>query len=57
MMLRRLDGLPNKEIAVRLRISPEMVKVHMIKGVKDCARFFHQRSFLGDDGAAVLNVS
>ncbi len=49
MMLRHLDGLPYKEIAERLGISPETVKVHMIKGVKDCTRFFHQRGLLGAD--------
>ncbi|MSU25478.1 MAG: sigma-70 family RNA polymerase sigma factor [Opitutus sp.] len=36
MMLRHVDGLAYKEIAARLGISPETVKVHMIKGVKDC---------------------
>jgi RNA polymerase sigma-70 factor (ECF subfamily) len=46
MMLRHLDGLSYKEIAARLGISPETVKVHMIKGVKDCTRFFHQRGLL-----------
>lgn len=46
MMLRHLDGLAYKEIAIRLGISPETVKVHMIKGVKDCTRFFHQRGLL-----------
>lgn len=52
MMLRHLDGLAYKEIAVRLGISPETVKVHMIKGVKDCTRFFHQRGLLGSDAPA-----
>ena len=47
MMLRHLDGLAYKEIAARLGISPETVKVHMIKGVKDCTRFFRQRGLLG----------
>ena len=47
MMLRHLDGLAYKEIAERLGISPETVKVHMIKGVKDCTRFFRQRGLLG----------
>jgi RNA polymerase sigma factor (sigma-70 family) len=46
MMLRHLDGLAYKEIAVRLGISPETVKVHMIKGVKDCTRHFQQRGLL-----------
>ena len=48
MMLRHLDGLAYKEIAERLGISPETVKVHMIKGVKDCTRFFRQRGLLGN---------
>ena len=52
MMLRHLDGLPYKEIAERMGISPETVKVHMIKGVKDCTRFFHQRGLLGPDAPA-----
>ena len=47
MMLRHLDGLSYKEIAARLEISPETVKVHMIKGVKDCTRFLQQRGLLG----------
>ena len=46
MMLRHLDGLSYKEIAARLEISPETVKVHMIKGVKDCTRFLQQRGLL-----------
>jgi RNA polymerase sigma-70 factor (ECF subfamily) len=46
MMLRHLEGLAYKEIAERLGISPETVKVHMIKGVKDCTRFFRQRGLL-----------
>jgi RNA polymerase sigma-70 factor (ECF subfamily) len=50
MMLRHLEGLAYKEIAERLRISPETVKVHMIKGVKDCTRFFRQRGLLGRPG-------
>src|SRR3954464_7138882 len=32
LMLRHLDGLPYKEIAVRLGISPNTVKVHVVKG-------------------------
>lgn len=58
MMLRHLDGLAYKEIAVRLGISPETVKVHMIKGVKDCTRFFHQRGLLGvETPAASMTTS
>ena len=52
MMLRHLDGLSYKEIAARLEISPETGKDHMIKGVKDCTRFFQQRGLLGASAAA-----
>lgn len=43
MMLRHLDGLAYKEIAERLGISPETVKVHILKGVRDCTAFFRKR--------------
>jgi RNA polymerase sigma-70 factor (ECF subfamily) len=46
MMLRHLDGLAYKEIAERLGISRETVKVHMIKGVRDCIRYFRERGLL-----------
>lgn len=51
MMLRHLDGLAYKEIADRLGISRETVKVHMIKGVRDCIRHFRQRGLLEADVA------
>ncbi len=55
MMLRHLDGLTYKEIAARLGISAETVKVHIMKGVRDCTTFFKQRGLLDDpaDGASV----
>ncbi len=46
MMLRHLDGLAYKEIAERLGISRETVKVHMVKGVRDCIRHFRERGLL-----------
>jgi RNA polymerase sigma factor (sigma-70 family) len=46
IMLRYLDGLAYKEIAERLGISPETVKVHMVKGVKDCTAFFQRHGLL-----------
>ena len=46
LMLRHLDGLPYKEIAVRLGISPNTVKVHMAKGVRDLISYFRTRGFL-----------
>ena len=48
MMLRHLDGLAYKEIAERLGISPETVKVHILKGVRDCTAFFRARGLLDD---------
>lgn len=46
MMLRHMDGLAYKEIAQRLGISPETVKVHVIKGVRDCTAFFRKHGLL-----------
>ncbi len=46
IMLRHLDGLAYKEIAVRLDISSETVKVHMIKGVRDCTAYFRKHGLL-----------
>jgi RNA polymerase sigma factor (sigma-70 family) len=46
IMLRYLDGLTYKEIALQLGISPETVKVHMAKGMRRCAEFFQQRGLL-----------
>ena len=40
MLLRYLDGLAGKEIAERLGISLGTVKGHLLKGVRDCARYF-----------------
>jgi RNA polymerase sigma-70 factor (ECF subfamily) len=54
MMLRHLDGLSYKEIAVQLGISPETVKVHVVKGLRDCVAFFRDRGLL-EDGLASAN--
>jgi RNA polymerase sigma-70 factor (ECF subfamily) len=40
MLLRYLDGCSGKEIAARLGISLGTVKGHLLKGVRDCARYF-----------------
>ncbi len=56
MMLRHLDGLSYKEIADRLGISANTVRVHMVKGVKDCTVFFRKQGLLdgvGEPASAV----
>jgi RNA polymerase sigma-70 factor (ECF subfamily) len=46
IMLRYLDDLSYKEIAVQLEISVETVKVHMAKGMRRCAAYFVERGLL-----------
>ena len=46
IMLRYLDGLAYKEIAVQLGISPETVKAQMAKGMRRCAEYFRERGLL-----------
>jgi RNA polymerase sigma factor (sigma-70 family) len=46
MMLRYLDGLSYKEIGQRLDISPNTVKVHIVKGIRDCAAHFRRHGLL-----------
>jgi RNA polymerase sigma-70 factor (ECF subfamily) len=46
MLLRYLDGYSGKEIAARLDISLGTVKGHLLKGVRDCARFFAARGLV-----------
>jgi RNA polymerase sigma factor (sigma-70 family) len=46
MLLRYLDGCSGKEIAARLDISLGTVKGHLLKGVRDCARFFEERGLV-----------
>jgi RNA polymerase sigma-70 factor (ECF subfamily) len=45
-MLRHLDGLSYKEIAAQLEISPNTVKLHIVKGVRDCTAFFRAKGLL-----------
>jgi RNA polymerase sigma-70 factor (ECF subfamily) len=51
MLLRYLDGCSGKEISERLDISLGTVKGHLLKGVRDCARFFEVRGLV--DPAAI----
>jgi RNA polymerase sigma-70 factor (ECF subfamily) len=46
VMLRYMDGLAYKEIAVQLDISPETVKAQLAKGMRRCAEFFRERGLL-----------
>jgi len=46
MLLRYLDGCSGKEISERLDISLGTVKGHLLKGVRDCARFFEARGLV-----------
>ena len=46
MVLRYRDGLACKEIAARLMISPETVKVHLARGMRACAEYFAKRGLL-----------
>lgn len=46
IMLRYLKGYSYKEIATALGVSPETVKTHMAKGVKQCADYFEARGLL-----------
>ena len=46
IMLRYLDGLAYKEIAVQLEISPETVKAQLAKGMRRCAEYFRERGLL-----------
>jgi len=49
-------GYAYKEIAGRLGISPETVKVHMLKGVRDCTAFFRERGLLDDVASPASNA-
>jgi RNA polymerase sigma factor (sigma-70 family) len=46
MLARYRDGLACKEIAQRLELSPETVKVHLARGMRRCAEYFGERGLL-----------
>ena len=43
VMLRALHGLSYKEIAARMGLAEETVRVQMARGVKKCAQYFRER--------------
>jgi len=46
MLLRYVDGFSASEIAVHLGLAAATVRVHLMKGVRDCAEFFRARGLL-----------
>ncbi|MGD1030852.1 MAG: sigma-70 family RNA polymerase sigma factor [Opitutaceae bacterium] len=46
-ILRKLQGVPQKEIAARLGISEQTVQVQIARGAKKCARFLRIRGVTG----------
>jgi RNA polymerase sigma factor (sigma-70 family) len=53
IMLRYLDGLSYKEIAVQLCISTETVKTQLATGMRRCSEFFRERGLLKTNSAVV----
>jgi RNA polymerase sigma-70 factor (ECF subfamily) len=47
MLLRYRDGLPCKQIAEQLGLSPETIKVHLARGLRGCAQHFTRCGLLG----------
>jgi len=46
MLLRYVDGFSAPEIAVHLGLAAATVRVHLMKGVRDCAHYFRDRGLL-----------
>jgi RNA polymerase sigma factor (sigma-70 family) len=46
MICRYVDGLSYQEIALRLGLSAQTVKAHLVKGVRDCVHYFDARGML-----------
>ncbi len=46
MLLRYVDGLTAQEIAAHLGLAAATVRVHLMKGVRDCAQFFRARGLI-----------
>ncbi len=54
MLLRYVDGFSAQEIAVHLGLAAATVRVHLMKGVRDCAQFFRTHGLL--DAAELGNA-
>ena len=46
MLLRYVDGFSAQEIAAHLGLAAATVRVHLMKGVRDCAQYFRVRGLL-----------
>jgi RNA polymerase sigma factor (sigma-70 family) len=46
MLLRYVDGFSAQEIAAHLGLAAATVRVHLMKGVRDCAQFFRAHGLL-----------
>jgi RNA polymerase sigma-70 factor (ECF subfamily) len=57
IMLRHLEGLAYKEIADRLGISPNTVRLHIVKGLKDCTAFFRAHGLLQESTGRLAEAS
>ncbi|MBL9199051.1 MAG: sigma-70 family RNA polymerase sigma factor [Opitutaceae bacterium] len=57
VMLRHLEGLSYKEIAAQLGISPETVKVQLVKGLRRCAAHFAARGLLREPPPGIKESS
>jgi RNA polymerase sigma-70 factor (ECF subfamily) len=47
VILRKLRGVSQKEIAAQLRISEQTVQVQVARGVKKCEKYLRQRGVCG----------
>jgi RNA polymerase sigma factor (sigma-70 family) len=52
-ILRKLQGLPQKDIAARLGLSVQTVQVQVAVGARKCAGFLRERGVTGRHGKAV----